>query len=340
MNGPDDRQPDDLRPDELRPDEHDPAADALWDPRQPNDEVRALERAVAPRRWRDAPFADSGSPSPLPVPTPATPPRRWRPWATVLAALLLLAVAITWLATGASPEPLRAGAASRKFVAAATPLAVPLGELAEVTMQPGSLLEFVHWRADEARFVLHRGAIEVRVAPPPVVAPGFFIVDTPLGRVVDQGCRYRLELRGGGREHVVVTEGAVTFARGEHSVFVPVGAAVDLVPAGPRTPCFVDANTDLRKLVAMWDDERERGEPRERRRELLAKLLFVASAPRDSLVLWHLLRDDEPEFVALAEARLIELVGTPYPTKEPTPTFDAEQWLAFLRVGAWRRAGK
>lgn len=328
MNGPDDRRRDDG---ESQP-------DALWDPRVDDAEVRALERALAPRRWRQVPFA--ASPSPSPSPSSAASPRRWRPWGTLAAALLLIACALAWLASGKTPQPLRAGDGPRKFVAAAAPLVVPLGELAEVTLQPGSLLEFVHWRADEARFVLHRGAIDVRVAPPPVVAAGFFTVDTPLGRVVDQGCRYRLELRDGGREYVVVTEGAVTFARGERSVFVPVGAAVDLGPAGPRTPCFVDANNDLRKIVAMWDDARERSESRERRRELLQKLLFVASAPPDTLVLWHLLRDDEPEFAALAEARLIELVGMPYPTKEPTPTFDAEQWLAFLRVGAWRRAGK
>lgn len=333
MNGPDDLQPGDRRPDDLRPE--DLPSDALWDPRVDDAEVRALERALAPRRWREVPFAAIS-----PSLAPAAPARRWRPWATVLAALLLFAAAITWLATGSTPEPLRAGGAPRKFVAAAAPLAVPLGELAEVTLAPGSLLEFVHWRADEARFVLHRGAIDVRVAPPPAVAPGFFTVDTPLGRVVDQGCRYRLELRDDGRESVVVTEGAVTFARGERSVFVPVGAAVDLVSAGPRTPCFVDADSDLRSLVAMWDDARELGEPRERRREILQKLRFVARAPRDTLVLWHLLRDDEPEFAALAEERLIELAGTPFPTKEPKPTFDAEQWLAFLRVGAWRRPGR
>lgn len=336
MNGPGDLRPDGDRSDDPRPGEHDPAADALWDPRLDDADVQALEQALAPRRWREVPFVAAGS---MP-PRSRGPLRRWRPLATVLAALLLLAVAIVWLATGKVPEPLRAGGPSRKFVAAATPLAVPLGELAEVTLRPGSLLEFVHWRADEARFVLHRGAIDVRVAPPPMVAPGFFTVDTPLGRVVDQGCRYRLELRDDGREYVVVTEGAVTFARGGRSVFVPVDAKVDLGPAGPRTPCFVDADADLRSLVAMWDDARERSELRERRREILQKLLFVARAPRDTLVLWHLLRDDEPEFAALAEMRLIELAGTPFPTKEPTPTFDAEQWLAFLRVGAWRRPGK
>lgn len=335
MNEPGDLRPEDPRPGD--PQHGDLRPDALWDPRVDDAEVRALERALAPRRWRELPFAASGS---SPLPAPAAPLRRWRPWATVLAALLLLAVAIAWLATGTSPELLRAGAASRKFVATASPLAVPLGELAEVTLRPGSLLEFVHWRADEARFVLHRGAIDVRVAPPPVVAPGFFTVDTPLGRVVDQGCRYRLELRDDGREYVVVTEGAVTFARGERSVFVPSDAAVDLGPAGPRTPCFVDADPDLRNIVRLVDELRERGEGRERRREVLQKMLAFVGAPRDTLVLWHLLRDDDPEFAALAEARLIELVGTPFPTKEPTPTFDAEQWLAFLRVGAWRRPGK
>lgn len=317
-------------------DPHDPhdasLPDPLWDPHVADAELQALERALSPLRWPALPFDPARTPAPEPC------PRRVWPW--LAAALLLVGLLASWLLAGGAPAALRAGDAPRKFVAAAAPLTIPLGELAELTLRPGSLLEFVHWRSDQALFVLHRGGLQARVVPPPAVAPGFFVVDTPLGRVVDMGCRYTLDVGADGREYVVVTEGAVTFGRGLRTVFVPVGAAATIGPAGPSTPCFVDADPELKKAIRAFDLLREQGADFDARANALKALLVAARAPRDSLVLWHLLGDPEPEFRVIAEHQLRDLVGAPYGAKDERTAYEPEEWLPFLRLSAWRQAGK
>lgn len=303
--------------------------DPLFDPTLPPDpELAALERALAPLRWQPRPF------------DPALLPRRRAPrvgpW-LLLAALLLVGAAVAWWATPAM-APLQPDGAPRKFTAAELPLSIPLGDLAEITLRPGSMLVFEHWRADQARFVLTRGGVDVRVQPPPKVAPGFFVVDTPLGRVVDMGCRYTLDLRADGSEHVEVTEGAVTFVRGDRTVFVPVGAVVDVRADGVGTPLFVDASEELKQAVAEYDRALSAADPSQRGPSVKQVLAAVREA-RDSLVLWHLLRDPAARFREPAEQALLDLVGAPVANSK-VPSFDPEEWLAFLRLRAWRGNGK
>ena len=68
------------------------------------------------------------------------------------------------------------------------------------------------------------------------------------------------------------------------------------------------------------------------------QVLAAARVPRDSLVLWHMLRDPEPAFREPVEKHLIDLVGgSPDGGKVKDQTFDPEEWLPYLRLNAWRR---
>ena len=305
-------------------------------------EVQRLQQALSPLQWRERPFDPATLPAALPSATlpsatlpAATLPRPWwspaRPWPWLLAAAVLVAVLLPWARSRGGALPLQPAAAPRQFVALDQPLSIPLGTLATITLRPGSELDFVHWRADQALFALRRGGLEAQVAPPPAVQAGFFQVDTPLGRVVDQGCRYTLDLDAAGAR-VLVTEGAVTFARGERTVFVPVGAEVVVDDAGPRTPCFTDAEPELRQRLRAFD--RPSGKQVEGALALGLQLVDAVQRPRDTLVLWHLLRDPDAELRAVAEQRLLELAGPPYASKQAS--FDAEEWLPHLRLKMWQ----
>jgi hypothetical protein len=292
------------------------------DPAEPTPaELERLQRALAPLQWREQAFD----------PAALTARRGRRPWPWLLAAAALLASGLLWAFLPPAAAPLQPSAAACTYVADEQPLTIPLGELAVITLRPGSVLDFVHWHSDQALFALRRGGLEAKVVPPPVVAPGFFQVDTPLGRVIDQGCRYTLDLDDAGAR-IVVTEGAVTFTFGERRVFVPDGAELRVDGGGPRLPCFADADAELRAGLQAF--EVPSGKIVEDRLTRVQRLVDLVQRPRDSLVLWHLLRDPEPECRAVAEERLIELVGTPFASKQES--FDPEEWLPFLRLAAWQ----
>lgn len=266
----------------------------------------------------------------LPEQQPAT--RRW-PWLLAAAAAAVITAYACW-----PDDRLHVGAPERTFVASAEPLMVPLGALAEVTLQPGSELRFQHWRDDEALFQLERGEMSVRVAPPPAVAPDFFLVDTRLGRVTDKGCKYTLRITSDGGNVVRVTEGAVTFTFPERTVFVPAGAVTNVTPGGPSTPLFDDASPALRRTVQLFDAMSLENAGQIREKGLFA-ITEACQTPRDSLVLWHLLYDDDVLLRERAEAALIELVGYPEePIMKGQVSWDPEVWLAYLRIGPWMQA--
>lgn len=300
--------------------------DYLADPKAPVDpSIAALERALAPLAYRPRPWRVM----------PPRPRRRALPW--LLAAVALLAGGAAWWFAGGE-RPLEPFAAARTFVAANEALRIPVGDVAEITLRPGSELEFRHWRKDEMLFELRRGGLEARVLPPPKVEAGFFRMATPRGLLVDQGCRYELVVRDDGGAHVFVTEGAVTFAAGDRTIFVPAGAMAEVGSAGPATPTFVDGAIELTRAVRKYDDLLAARAPIDDRATTVKMVLASAREPRDSLALWHLLRDPEPEFRAAAEGALLGLLGPPDGGKVGRGGYDPEEWLPFLRLGAWQGA--
>lgn len=299
--------------------------DYLFDPAAaPDPEIVRLERALRPLRWRQQPLGD--------VPAAAR-PRRHRRWPWLAAAAVVLLALGVFALRGESPA-LRPDGEARTFVAAKAPLPIALGQLAEITLHPGSELRFVHWRPEQALFALVRGGLSARVLPPPAVPAEFFVVDTPLGRVIDQGCRYDFVLRDDGTADVHVTEGAVTFRAGDREVFVPVGSSLRVTPRGPCTPCFDDAAPELRKSVREFDEVTQRSEVTEVRTMALKRVLVAPLRPRDSLVLWHLLLDANATIRDVAEAELLALVGPP--VGEKRASYPPEEWLPFLRLRAWQ----
>lgn len=304
--------------------------DYLLDPKAtPDPELQALEQALAPLRWREVPLREAE-----PV-RPIRRPRRLWPW---LLAAALFAVAVALVAT-MGDRGLHPDAAARSFVAKASELRIPLGELAEITLRPGSELRFVHWRAKkEALFELTRGSLEAKVEAPPVVQAGFFCIDTPRGRVIDQGCRYELELRDDGQVHVRVTEGGVTFAGTGRKAFVPARAEVVVSESGPQIPLFTDVEPELMKSVREYEAVLAlKSSTFDLRGMSVKQVLAAARSPRDSLALWHMLSDPEPAFREPVEAHLIGLVGSPDGGKGKEQTFDPAEWLPYLRLSAWQQ---
>lgn len=305
--------------------------DYLWDRSGPADPTtREIEQLLAPLAHHDRELPLDA----LPAPRRNAPPRRWRnPLLASAAALAMAAAALWW----ARLPTLRPGAAARDFVAAQAPMRLELGTLAELTLAPGSRLQFLHWRPDEALFRLERGKLTARVAPPPAVQAGFFQVDTSLGRVIDQGCRYELSVDENDT-HVFVTEGAVTFAFPQRTVFVPAGASTNVTSRGPSTPIFLTSSPELRKAVRHFDDLTGKGDG-PMRAAGASELVEACREPSDSLPLWHLLRDEDPALRELAEQALLGLVGPPEEAgNAKDATWDPEVWLAFLRLRAWSTA--
>jgi hypothetical protein len=303
--------------------------DYLFDPTQApgadDADVVALERALMPLRTR---LGDG------PVPEPGG--WRWRPWLLTAGVAAAAALALWFWSGGfgSGDGVLRPGAPARTFVAKVGRLTIPVQDLAELTIAPGSEFDFVHWRDDELRFRLRRGELTAKVEPPPKVAARFFVVDTPLGRVIDEGCQYVLVVREDGSASVATSDGAVTFAGEQREVFVPAGAAATISRKGVSTPLFAGTSSELRTAVRDYDRYLDAGELTMRYK--VAKMLFSACRqPRDSLPLYHVLLDPDPQLRGAAAGELRNLVGAPDGGAEPGRAFDAAEWRQHLREKAW-----
>ncbi|MGB3967001.1 MAG: FecR family protein, partial [Planctomycetota bacterium] len=258
----------------------------------------------------------------------------WWPLAVAtVAAAALVGVLLPWRTP--ADEALRPGSAPRTFASTGGELDIALGGLAKITLRPGSELRFVHWRADQALFELERGGLTVEVKPPPIVRAEFFVVATKHGRVVDQGSRYDLDLLDGGDARVRVGEGAVTFLAGSRTMFVPAGASLCATGRGPCTPCFDDAPLELQKTLQEFDMLTAKAPRDVVRLEAMKRVLGALAGPRDSLVLWHLLADDDATVRRVAEGELLALVGAPVKNTKQS-SWPSAEWLPFLRLGAWR----
>ena len=305
--------------------------DFLWDGNGPVDpEVLALQQRLRSLAHDGRPWLRQRRSAP--------PSRPW--WWMAAAALLLAATAWWWRGDDAALVP---GAGKRQFVAADAARTIALGELATLELRPGSELWFVHWRPDQALFALERGSVAVTVQPPPAAPLRFFQIDTALGRLIDEGCRFVLARDNDGTIEVVVQEGAVTFAAATGSRFVPAGASLQIDPrGGPRTPMFDSTPPDLRKAVAEWDEVVATDASASvlgQAFKIVLREVERAEERGSSLILWHLLSAPE-EFVRReAEYRLIQTVGAP-DAKAKAETWDPQEWLARLRIAVWADLGQ
>ncbi|MFT4512948.1 MAG: hypothetical protein ACI89X_000662 [Planctomycetota bacterium] len=298
--------------------------DYLHDPGAERDpEIAALEDALRPLRLTNS--------TPTEHVLAAAPARRVWPWLVTLTWAAAAAAAMwLWL----SSDALYPGCDGRSFVCEKAEMRVDLGDLAVITLQPGSELQFVHWRKDEqALFRLKRGGIRAVVVPPPRVKAGFFVVESPRGTVVDQGCAYELVIDKNGVTRVYVEAGAVTFTNQELTVWVPAGARAAVGPEGVRTPTFIAAAPVIKQLVARIDELRHSKNPKACN-SVVAKLVAECSEPGDTLPLWHLLDGGDLVIAKEATQGLFRLVGSP-DGKSGLRMFPADEWLRHLREVAW-----
>ncbi len=248
--------------------------------------------------------------------------RRRRIWpfvvALVAAAVLVTLALAPRAPTQAGPETLRlvrgAGGdpldVQEWFEATDTERELTLDDHAYLTLAPGSRLQVRRLDAVQSRFFLATGKLEAFVFPS--VRARFFQVETPATTCVDLGCRYTLDVDPEtGDAQVLVTMGQVAFVDGEREVFVPRHAECRAVRGrGAGTPRFADCAEELRAALDRYDAAS--GAERSGHGRRVATL---ATAPRDTLPLWHLLADADAGTRRAAEEALVRVVGMPAGSK-------------------------
>jgi hypothetical protein len=304
----------------------------LWDRAGPVDpDVRALENLLGRFAHDGRPFGRAGS---------SVRARRWLPLLVASAGLaatwLLVPLLVPTTNQGDELELTIAEVARRLgrgewFVATETARRLELGRLGDLTLEPGSRLQVRQLSTDLARLFLEEGRLEAFVAAD--AKPRFFQVDTPSTRCVDLGCKYTLSVDSAGDTHVAVTMGEVAFETDAGDVFVPRGAeCVARRSTGLGTPRFRNCSPELRVALDALDSL-PRSSIAERRVAAQA-VVGAVTEPRDSLSLWHLLRDGCGEIVILAEERLVALVGAPVASGRGG-TIDHEAWRRHLDPHWW-----
>ncbi|MEQ1633241.1 MAG: hypothetical protein ABL997_12765 [Planctomycetota bacterium] len=270
---------------------------------------------------------------------PTTRRRSLRPWLVLAAALVIAVVtALAWPHT----DELRPGSSPRLLSAEATPQKVPLGPFGHVLLQSGAEVEFVHWSDAELRLRLRRGTCVLEIDEATSTSVPFVRVETEFGEVAveDQVRRCYAELTldpAAASGELRVHDGLGMVRSKVRTVLCPAGASTRLSSAGPTLPLFADASDDLREMVAVASAYATKGI--EVDAKLASGLLLACRTPRDTLVLWHLLQDQDPSARSEAERALVTLVGTPEPVgKVAATTWPPEVWLAYLRKGPWHYA--
>lgn len=307
--------------------------DYLFDPRGGGDrEVEAIERLFAP-------LAHDGRALPANFPVAVAPRVVGRPrWLLSLLAAAVLAVSAWWSfrrADDDGPVELERGAAARTVAAQLAPRRVFAAGVFSAQLQPDGELRIDGF--DEAIVALHLGrgvlrlAVDVPVTKdrPAVRLACTFATVEPVGF---ERCELRLEVDA--QQAVLhVERGEVAVRSAARDFVVPAGATWSAGPQGPRWPLFDDCSDELRKAVARASAIEAKVGP-ERLGQLAADVVAAARAPRDTLVLWHLLQLGAAADEAGVELRLLELAGVP--GKVPAKTWSRDAWLDHLRVTAWR----
>jgi hypothetical protein len=294
----------------------------LWDRTgTPDEDVAALERALAPLAHRGLPLA-------IPRHRRAVEPsgginRRNLLIASLsLAATLLLVADAAWFAAANRDGAWRVstlGGVPRVNDRAVGKSAswhvgdrletdergvaqVDVGQIGSVEVGPNSRVRLERARVSEHRLALERGSIRAVIWAP----PGLFFVDTPSAVAVDLGCAYSLDVQPDGSGLLRVEHGWVGFRHQGRESFIPQGAmCATRRGRGPGTPYYSDAPPELVAALVALDFGTAGARP-----HALSAALSVAR-PRDALSLWHLLTRTAPGDRGRVFDRLAQLAPPP-----------------------------
>ncbi len=303
--------------------------DYLWDPSAPPDpEIARLETLLASARHRGEP---PKWPQDQVRPAPWTESRR-PPFGSGSTRRLLLAAGFAALAIGVlafwrlagssrgwtlasydGAPAIDGGAASpgRQLAPgqwlttdASSRARLLLPRVGEVEIGPGSRLRVLADRRDAQALALERGSLLARTWAPPKL----FSIETPVGRAVDYGCAYALDVDRAGTTHLRVEMGWVALEIDGHEALVPSGASLRAGLGEPiGSPVWLDAPRAFRAAVERLD----RAAPGADERGAALDAVLSGARPRDTLTLWHLLANaPEGERPALYE-RLAQLAPPP-----------------------------
>jgi hypothetical protein len=295
----------------------------LWDRSgEPDREIEALERTLAPLRYRHRELAPART-------ARVVHPTRWAMAAA--AALVLAAVGLSRFAAPQGPATawqvaginVRRGQVLRTGGSAVQLEADAVGR---VDLAPNSELR----ATGEKRLELKRGELHAFIWAP----AREFVVDTPSARAVDLGCQYTLNVDDRGDGLLKVTMGWVAFDTDGRESFIPAGAACRTRKrGGPGIPWFEDSSEAFRAAIAGF----ERGDAGS------LNAVLGAARERDGLTLWHLLARTSGADRAAVFDRLAGLIVLPKSvTREGVlrqePRMMEECWnaLGLENTGWWR----
>lgn len=271
--------------------------DYLWDRSgEPDPEIERLEHLLAPLSYR--------------------PGRRFRqrgywPVAAGIAATVLLAAGVVWMATRSqgpswhvvaldgSPKQQRMSGGTTVETGAASRLRLELATFGHVDVEPNTRLKLLVTRHDEQRMDLTRGKIHAQIWAP----PHQFYVNTPSAVTVDLGCSYTLEVDKTGNGAVRVDYGWVAFEDHGKESFIPAHAVCVTRPGrGPGIPYYEDAPPALRRAVDRFDTSADLS---------MVPSVLAAARQRDAVTVWHLLRRAPAADRGAVYDRFAQLVQVP-----------------------------
>jgi hypothetical protein len=199
---------------------------------------------------------------------------------------------------------------------------IAVGDIGTVDIQPQSRVRVLATRSNEHRLELAEGAIEATINAP----PRLFIVDTKATTAIDLGCAYRMESDSAGNGSLRVTGGWVALEKASGEVLVPAGANCKIRSSrGAGTPYFSDASEAFRNAVDAFDQNASG-----------IDLMLANARPRDTLTLWHVLREvngSERERVFDKMAALVPLPSGV--TKDKVLALDAATMTRWREELAW-----
>lgn len=248
-------------------------SDYLWDRTGPPDaEVQQLEQLLSPLALQRK--------------RAAVPPRSFRRYEAIAAAIILCVAAWRMLPDGApqlapwkiadgGPGEIRVGELVR--TSRSQSMTLELDDVGRIELRPMSELRILHAAEGKQRMELRVGHMHALIWAP----PRQFIVETPSARAVDLGCQYDLTVDSRGDGFLRVETGWVAFQTAAGEAFIPAGAACRTTKVrGPGIPYFEDAPAEFREALDQFE--------RTGRHEALARVLGTARTA-DGLTLWHLL---------------------------------------------------